>query len=952
MSIQEHLNKIRNAIYGREVRESIAKGIETAYDDASEKHDNANMEVKIARGTHPNLRSRLEEVDNKQQQIDQKKANKSEVEKKANKELIDATNKRVDELIIGSGNANAEVTDAHVSAVKNKTFPVIGKRIEDIEKDTFFPIKNYIKNSKFSDALGGSWNIANGTTKVEDENLTVTSNENAGSLRVQQKVDNFKPKVGDKLYVRLRVKLNNSNFSNMYFMVRDWIAGGTFIRQINFDLSKIGEWQEISTVVDITSDFSDNLSFYVEGLPTDVGSFTISRPLLIDLTETFGSGYELKTKEIEKLLSKYTSTTFNGTINLFNADRFFWDKLKNENLLDEINNNYFENLVLDNLIKNHDFKSLDHWGVINGSVKIIDGYGTVTGDGSRRNSGIEQFLEPKKNHRYYIKVRVRVLEDNCEAIQVLFNNTNVIHFDNPKKNEWQEASVIYDVETEGGGVLRVRQVYKTEEETLNSVLQVDKVLAVDLTDNLGKDYEVSHEEVNEIINLSGKDWFENTAKILSGQNLFKWIDVKEKQLIEKNNELQSRIESLESNGGTGTIKNENRIKKMNFGSSDSIEDIPYALKKDNWVYDDLRGSVTETVKGLTFSKHSDSVGDYFNFSLDLSRDMRNKNIAMTLKASEEIEEISFMGYCGSQTNLKFREGISGGGLRDFKEGDTVISLNPMFLGKENGTQSDLADFRRLVIRITLKENVDKGELLLREFKIAESIPAPGVIALVFDDALESQYAKAYNKMKEYNMVGSIGVITGFIDNEEGYCTTSQLQEMYSSGWDMNSHTVNHRELGRISNEDLKYEVVESQQWLADNGFTKSHRHLIYPGTNYSSEAIEEVQKYYLSARASETFKGSYPVCERYKYGHALYVTRNHTLADFKRVVDRVAEFGGLCMISFHDIVDELVGDGSGLTRYDCQVDLFEEVIDYINESNVPTVTISDLFEWGVEYDRV
>ena len=60
MSIQEHLNKIRNAVYGHEVRESIAKGIETAYDDASEK-DNANMEVKIARGTHPNLRSRLDE---------------------------------------------------------------------------------------------------------------------------------------------------------------------------------------------------------------------------------------------------------------------------------------------------------------------------------------------------------------------------------------------------------------------------------------------------------------------------------------------------------------------------------------------------------------------------------------------------------------------------------------------------------------------------------------------------------------------------------------------------------------------------------------------------------------------------------------------------------------------------------------------------------------------------
>lgn len=76
MSIQEHLNKIRNAIKGSEVRESIAKGIETAYDDASEK-DNANMEVKIARGTHPNLRSRLEEVDNKQQQTTAQLAQKA-----------------------------------------------------------------------------------------------------------------------------------------------------------------------------------------------------------------------------------------------------------------------------------------------------------------------------------------------------------------------------------------------------------------------------------------------------------------------------------------------------------------------------------------------------------------------------------------------------------------------------------------------------------------------------------------------------------------------------------------------------------------------------------------------------------------------------------------------------------------------------------------------------------
>lgn len=77
MSIQNELNRIKHAIKGEEVRGAIHDGIKKAYDDASEK-DNANMEVKIARGTHPNLRSRLEEVDNKQQQTTAQLAQKAE----------------------------------------------------------------------------------------------------------------------------------------------------------------------------------------------------------------------------------------------------------------------------------------------------------------------------------------------------------------------------------------------------------------------------------------------------------------------------------------------------------------------------------------------------------------------------------------------------------------------------------------------------------------------------------------------------------------------------------------------------------------------------------------------------------------------------------------------------------------------------------------------------------
>ncbi len=68
MSISNHLNKIKNAIYGKDVRGAIHDAIKQCYDDASINHDNANMEVKLARGTHTTLNDRLDKSDEIQAQ--------------------------------------------------------------------------------------------------------------------------------------------------------------------------------------------------------------------------------------------------------------------------------------------------------------------------------------------------------------------------------------------------------------------------------------------------------------------------------------------------------------------------------------------------------------------------------------------------------------------------------------------------------------------------------------------------------------------------------------------------------------------------------------------------------------------------------------------------------------------------------------------------------------------
>ena len=83
-SIQNELNNIKNAVYGKDVRDSIHDAIKICYDDASIVNNNANMEVKMARGVHKTLGDRLNEVDSQLEHIDHKKLDKSGIVTMAN----------------------------------------------------------------------------------------------------------------------------------------------------------------------------------------------------------------------------------------------------------------------------------------------------------------------------------------------------------------------------------------------------------------------------------------------------------------------------------------------------------------------------------------------------------------------------------------------------------------------------------------------------------------------------------------------------------------------------------------------------------------------------------------------------------------------------------------------------------------------------------------------------
>lgn len=92
-NITNYLNKIKTAVYGKDVRGAIHDAIKQVYDDASVNHDNANMEVKMARGTHNTLNDRL---DKSEQKLDETNAQLSQISdgmNDLNDSLIQETNR-------------------------------------------------------------------------------------------------------------------------------------------------------------------------------------------------------------------------------------------------------------------------------------------------------------------------------------------------------------------------------------------------------------------------------------------------------------------------------------------------------------------------------------------------------------------------------------------------------------------------------------------------------------------------------------------------------------------------------------------------------------------------------------------------------------------------------------------------------------------------------------------
>jgi peptidoglycan/xylan/chitin deacetylase (PgdA/CDA1 family) len=109
------------------------------------------------------------------------------------------------------------------------------------------------------------------------------------------------------------------------------------------------------------------------------------------------------------------------------------------------------------------------------------------------------------------------------------------------------------------------------------------------------------------------------------------------------------------------------------------------------------------------------------------------------------------------------------------------------------------------------------------------------IAITFDDGCETDFVIAAPLLKELRFNATFYAIAGRV-GERGYLSRNQLRQLSDSGFEIGCHSMTHRYLDDLSDQQLRVEIAEAKDRLEQ--ITGKHiAHFSCPGGRVSRAAI-------------------------------------------------------------------------------------------------------------------
>jgi len=130
--------------------------------------------------------------------------------------------------------------------------------------------------------------------------------------------------------------------------------------------------------------------------------------------------------------------------------------------------------------------------------------------------------------------------------------------------------------------------------------------------------------------------------------------------------------------------------------------------------------------------------------------------------------------------------------------------------------------------------------------------AKKVVILTFDDGYMSQFKNAKPVLDKYGFKATFFIVCNWVGVDSSMMSWEDIQLLWKEGHDIESLTMNHKDLSKLSSAELEYEVAQPKQCLYEHNINATVIAFPYHAGWNNATVIGTVAKHYDFARAGRS----------------------------------------------------------------------------------------------------
>lgn len=648
---------------------------------------------------------------------------------------------------------------------------------------------------------------------------------------------------------------------------------------------------------------------------------------------------------------------------------------------------------LKNLVINGDFKggSLDGFhvnfanpsqqeeSIILISTQSHDYYGGV----------IEQVIsdEIPSAGKWYVKTRIRALDEGVYAIGAGFKGSTGFarevksQPENIEINKYYERSFVFDAESSHNlaGSFRAMAfaTYPSGSNHQGKRVEVDNLLAINLSDFFGYGNEPTKEEMDDILATYVGTYFEGDfgAGSLSAINKEKIEEQNNKidairndygfPIIENvidngnfNNELGGKWRT--QTGSTWRIENNTMTIIGTSFSTDVIvrQETPILYSPGKKVYIRanyrVRNNECDGVGFGVYSSEDASTVDFWETSNFTVNEYSSHSAVLTMSGSSygnawvqlRTSYPSYSAALNAEVDVQkvlvidLTSIFGVGNEPTAKQMDEIINAFPdrWFAGV-----ADYLDTQRAIMSY-----IFNGQ---KSGSSNKGLKRP-LIAVTFDDGFRSDLDLVYPEFIARGIRGTSYIWTDRTDNYENAMNWDELKQMKLNGWGIECHTDTHPSLGTITDEEIHAQLQTVNNKFAENGLPTPRHHALPNGSGANDKRVTDIVMQYRKTcrNIQSNSPGIYNDWDTMDFSAISARSTDGTTDRTEAIVnlrkgdiDLAVENDGILVLITHQVKAEESG------QYETPLSRLLEIVDYAREKGMKFVTMEEMYQRVREY---